>query len=68
MFLGVGLAMTNRAALLAVMAGAAIGIERRVRLEEKALCEDRGQPCRNYMQGIRRFVPFAWGLARHPSW
>lgn len=60
MFLGMGLAMTNWAALLAIMAGAAIGYAYRVRVEEWALCADLGQPYRDYMQRTRRFIPFVW--------
>lgn len=60
MFLGMGIAMTNWAALLAIMAGAAIGYGYRVRVEEQALCADLGQPYRDYMLRTKRFVPFVW--------
>lgn len=60
MFLGMGIAMTNWAALLAVVAGAAIGYAYRVRVEERALCADLGRPYRDYMQRTRRFIPFVW--------
>ena len=60
MFLGMGLAMTNWAALLAIMLGAAIGYGWRVHIEEQALCADLGQPYRDYMQRTRRFVPYVW--------
>jgi protein-S-isoprenylcysteine O-methyltransferase Ste14 len=60
MFLGMGIAMTNWAALLAIMAGAAIGYGYRVRVEEQALCADIGQPYRDYMLRTKRFVPFVW--------
>jgi protein-S-isoprenylcysteine O-methyltransferase Ste14 len=60
MFLGTGIAMTNWAALLAIMAGAGIGYAYRVRVEERALCEDLGQPYRDYMRRTRRFIPFVW--------
>lgn len=60
MFLGMGIAMTNWAALLAIMAGAGIGYAYRVRVEERALCADLGQPYRDYMRRTRRFVPFVW--------
>lgn len=60
MFLGMGIAMTNWAALLAIMAGAAIGYAWRVRVEERALCTDLGQPYREYMLRTKRFVPFVW--------
>lgn len=57
MFLGMGLAMTNWAALLAIMLGAGIGYAYRVRVEERALCADLGQPYRDYMQRTWRFIP-----------
>jgi protein-S-isoprenylcysteine O-methyltransferase Ste14 len=60
MFLGMGIAMTNWAALLAVMAGAAIGYAWRVHVEEQALCAGLGQPYRDYMRRTRRFVPYVW--------
>lgn len=60
MFVGMGLAMTNWAALLAIVAGAAIGFTWRVHVEERALCADLGQPYRDYMLRTRRFIPFVW--------
>lgn len=60
MFLGMGIAMTNWAALLAVMAGVAVGYGWRVHVEEQALCADLGQPYRDYMQHTRRFIPHVW--------
>ena len=60
MFLGMGIAMTNWAALMAIMAGAGIGYAYRVKVEERALCEDLGQPYRDYMLRTRRFVPYLW--------
>lgn len=60
MFLGTGLAMTNWASLLAVMLGVALGYGYRVRVEERALCADPGQPYRDYMQHTRRFIPHVW--------
>lgn len=60
MFVGMGIAMTNWAALLAIMAGALVGYARRVHVEEQALCADLGQPYRDYMKRTWRFVPFVW--------
>jgi protein-S-isoprenylcysteine O-methyltransferase Ste14 len=60
MFLGMGIAMTNWAALLAIMAGAGIGYAWRVHVEEQALCTGLGQPYRDYMGRTRRFVPYVW--------
>jgi len=60
MFLGTGIAMTNWAALLAIMAGTVIGYGYRVRIEERALCADLGQPYRDYMLRTKRFIPHVW--------
>lgn len=57
MFLGTGIAMTDWAALLAIMAGAVVGYGYRVRVEERALCADLGQPYRDYMLRTKRFIP-----------
>ncbi|HEX7324610.1 MAG TPA: isoprenylcysteine carboxylmethyltransferase family protein [Rhodanobacteraceae bacterium] len=59
-FFGLGLAMTNWASLVAVMLGIGIGYAYRVRIEERALCADLGQPYRDYMRRTRRFVPYVW--------
>lgn len=58
--LGLGLALTNWASLLLVLAGGLFGYLWRVRVEERALCADLGQPYRDYMRRTRRFVPFVW--------
>jgi len=60
MFLGMGVAMTNWAALLAIMVGAGVGYAWRVHVEEQALCADLGQPYRDYMLRTKRFVPHVW--------
>lgn len=60
MILGMGLTMTNWAALLAIMLGAGLGYVWRVRVEEQALCADLGQPYRDYMRRTRRFIPYVW--------
>ncbi|HEX5961461.1 MAG TPA: isoprenylcysteine carboxylmethyltransferase family protein [Rhodanobacteraceae bacterium] len=60
MFLGMGVAMTNWAALFAIIAGAAIGYAWRVHVEEQALCEGLGQAYRDYMRRTRRFIPHVW--------
>lgn len=60
MFLGMGLAMTDWASLLAIMAAGAIGLGYRVRVEERALCEGLGQPYRDYMLRTKRFIPHVW--------
>jgi protein-S-isoprenylcysteine O-methyltransferase Ste14 len=59
-FLGVGLAMTNWLSVLAIMAFALAGYGYRVRVEERALSADLGQPYGDYMRRTRRFVPYVW--------
>ncbi len=56
--LGIGLAMTNGASLIAIMVCAVAGHLYRVHLEEGLLCEQLGEPYRAYMRRTRRFVPF----------
>ena len=58
--LGIGLAMTNGASLIAIMACAVASHLYRVRLEERLLCEQLGEPYREYMRRTRRFIPFVW--------
>ena len=58
--LGVGMAMTNWLSIVAIMVLALAGYGWRVRIEERALCADLGQPYRDYMQRTRRFVPHVW--------
>ncbi|HEX7371136.1 MAG TPA: isoprenylcysteine carboxylmethyltransferase family protein [Rhodanobacteraceae bacterium] len=59
-FIGLGLAMTNWASLLLILAGVAVAYAYRVHIEEQALCADLGQPYRDYMRRTRRFVPHVW--------
>ncbi len=60
MFLGLGLALTNWASLLAVAGAVALGYAWRVRVEEQALCADLGDAYRDYMRRTHRFIPFVW--------
>jgi protein-S-isoprenylcysteine O-methyltransferase Ste14 len=55
--LGVGLAMTNWASLVALLSCVFLGHSYRVRVEEKALIRAIGQPYIDYMQRTRRFIP-----------
>ena len=55
--LGVGLAMTNWASLVALLMCVYIGHVYRVRVEEKALSQAIGQPYVEYMQRTKRFIP-----------
>ena len=56
--LGLGLALTNWAALVALLGCALAGLAYRVRVEEQALLRALGQPYREYMAQTTRFVPF----------
>jgi protein-S-isoprenylcysteine O-methyltransferase Ste14 len=55
--LGVGLAMTNWASLVALLACVFAGHFYRVLIEEKALIRTIGQPYIEYMRRTRRFIP-----------
>ena len=56
--LGLGLALTNWASLVVLLAGVFLGHFYRVRVEEKALVQAIGQPYIDYMQRTRRFIPW----------
>lgn len=56
--LGIGLALANWAGLVAILAGALVGLLYRVRVEEKALIDGLGQPYVDYMRCTKRFIPF----------
>jgi len=58
--LGVGLAVTNWASLLALLTCVLLGHLYRVRVEEKALIQTIGQPYVEYMHRTRRFIPFVF--------
>lgn len=60
MLLGTGLAMTNWASLLAILAGALMGHAYRVHVEEQVLCRNLGDAYRDYARRTRRFIPFVW--------
>jgi protein-S-isoprenylcysteine O-methyltransferase Ste14 len=56
--LGLGLTLTNWAAIVALLGCALAGLAYRVRVEEQALLRTLGQPYREYMAQTTRFVPF----------
>jgi protein-S-isoprenylcysteine O-methyltransferase Ste14 len=58
--LGIGLAMTNWASLMAIMACTLFGHSYRIAVEEHALREKLGQPYIDYMRRTRRFIPFVY--------
>ncbi len=58
--LGLGLALTNWASLVALLACVFAGHLYRVHVEEKALVQAIGQPYIEYMQHTRRFIPWVF--------
>jgi protein-S-isoprenylcysteine O-methyltransferase Ste14 len=58
--LGVGLAVTNWASLLALLVGVLAGHLYRVHVEEQALIQTIGQPYVVYMHHTWRFIPFVF--------
>jgi protein-S-isoprenylcysteine O-methyltransferase Ste14 len=55
--LGVGLAMTNWASLVALLTCVFLGHMYRVHVEEQALIQTLGQPYIEYMHHTKRFIP-----------
>lgn len=58
--LGMGLALTNWASLVAALVIPAIGFLYRIPVEERALVESLGDPYREYMHRTHRLIPFIW--------
>jgi protein-S-isoprenylcysteine O-methyltransferase Ste14 len=58
--LGLGLAMTNWASLIALLLCVFLGHFNRVRIEEDTLSQSIGQPYIEYMQRTKRFIPFVF--------
>jgi protein-S-isoprenylcysteine O-methyltransferase Ste14 len=58
--LGIGLAMTNWASLLALGVCVALGHLYRVRIEEEALTRAIGQPYIEYKRHTKRFIPWVF--------
>jgi protein-S-isoprenylcysteine O-methyltransferase Ste14 len=59
-FLGVGLALTNWASLIALALLPTAGLVVRIRAEERALLAGLGEPYRRYASGRARLVPGVW--------
>jgi protein-S-isoprenylcysteine O-methyltransferase Ste14 len=59
-FIGLGLALSNWGALLALIALPAIGLFVRIRSEERALEAHLGEPYRQYAATHRRLFPGIW--------
>ncbi len=58
--MGMGLALTNWASLIAALVIPAVGFLYRISIEERVLVEALGDPYREYMQRTRRLIPFLW--------
>jgi protein-S-isoprenylcysteine O-methyltransferase Ste14 len=58
--LGIGLAMTNWASLVAILVCSFTGYFYRVLVEERALRRSLGPPYVEYMRRTKRFVPFVF--------
>lgn len=58
--LGLGLALTNWASLIAISTIPAVGFLYRIPIEERALVEALGEPYREYMHHTHRLIPFIW--------
>jgi protein-S-isoprenylcysteine O-methyltransferase Ste14 len=56
--LGVGLALANWAGLVVLLVGVLLGHLNRVRVEERALLQNIGQPYVDYMRRTKRFIPW----------
>lgn len=58
--IGVGLIIGNWVSLVALTVCVAAGIVYRIRVEERALLRDIGEPYRAYAATHKRLVPFVW--------
>jgi len=58
LFLGYGLCLTNWLSLLVLLGCALIGLGYRIRVEERVLTAQLGQPYQEYMRRTKRLIPF----------
>ena len=58
--IGIGLLLTNWLSLVVLVAGTACGLAFRIRVEERALLRDIGEPYRRYAETHKRLIPFVW--------
>jgi protein-S-isoprenylcysteine O-methyltransferase Ste14 len=59
-FAGVGLALTNWLSIACVLLVPLIGLVVRIRVEERALLAELGDPYRRYAEGRARLIPHVW--------
>lgn len=56
--LGYSLCLTNWVSLIVIVGCALLGFSYRIRIEERVLVEQLGQPYQEYMQRTKRLIPF----------
>jgi protein-S-isoprenylcysteine O-methyltransferase Ste14 len=56
--LGYGFCLTNWVSVLIIMGCALVGLGYRIRVEERVLQEQLGQPYKDYMRHTKRLIPF----------
>lgn len=59
-FAGVGLALTNWLSIACVLLAPLIGLVVRIRIEERALLAELGEPYRRFAEGRARLIPHVW--------
>ena len=57
MFLGIGLALTSWVSIALLLGGSLLGYVYRVRVEERALLAEIGEPYAEFMRTRKRFIP-----------
>jgi protein-S-isoprenylcysteine O-methyltransferase Ste14 len=58
MFVGIGIALTNWLSVALLLAGTIVAYSYRVKVEERALLSEIGEPYAEYMRTHKRFIPF----------
>jgi protein-S-isoprenylcysteine O-methyltransferase Ste14 len=58
MFVGIGVALTNWLSVALLLTGAIVAYGYRVKVEERALLSEIGEPYAEYMRAHKRFIPF----------
>jgi len=58
MFVGIGVALTNWLSVALLLTGAIVSYGYRVKVEERALLSEIGEPYAEYMRTHKRYIPF----------
>jgi protein-S-isoprenylcysteine O-methyltransferase Ste14 len=58
MFVGIGVALTNWLSVALLLAGTIVAYSYRVKVEERALLSEIGEPYAEYMRTHKRYIPF----------